>query len=80
MTNVRFPKGWDTKIAAIKLRDSAFKQCSLVNSQVAGWRTETGSSQKHRPIDARIVSAHNDGNPHFVGEAVAVTEAVAQGL
>ena len=40
-----------------------------MNSQVAGWRTETGSSQKHRPIDARIVSAHNDGNAHFVGEA-----------
>jgi hypothetical protein len=48
-----------------------------VNSQVAGWRTRNRLEQKRRPIDARIVSAHNDGNPHFVGEAVAVTEAAA---
>jgi hypothetical protein len=66
----------DTKIAAIKLRGSALKQCSRMNSQVAGWRTGTGSSQKYRPIDVRIVSAHNDGNP-FVAEAAAITRAVA---
>src|SRR5436305_305623 len=40
-------------------------------------RGEQAPNQRHRPIDARIVSAHNDGNPHFAGEAVAVTGAVA---
>jgi len=34
-----------------------------VNCQVAEWHTGTGSSQERQPIDARIVSAHNDGNP-----------------
>jgi len=36
-----------------------------VNCQVAEWHTGTGSSQERQPIDARIVSAHNDGNPLF---------------
>jgi hypothetical protein len=43
-------------------------------------RAAVNGSGRLRPVDARIVSAHNDGNPHFAGEAVAVTEAVAQGL
>jgi len=51
-----------------------------VNYQVAGWRTEAGSTWQRWPVDVRIVSAHNDGNPHFAGEAVVITEAVAQEL
>ena len=36
VTNVRFPKGWDTTIAAIKLRGHALNNVPRVNSQVAG--------------------------------------------
>jgi len=47
------------------------KTALWVNCQVAGWCAEAGSSREHRPVDARIVSAHNNGNPYSFAEAVA---------
>jgi hypothetical protein len=61
----------DTKIAAIKLRGRALNNVPRVNSQVAGWRTGNRLEPEKPAIDARIVSAHNDGNPLFGVEAIA---------
>ena len=65
VTNVRFPRGWGPRSRPSSYVAARYNNVPRVNSQVAGMAHGKGSSRKRRPVDARIVSAHNDGNPLF---------------